>query len=272
MNRIDAAFKKSKESGRGALLPFVCAGSPELDSLPQLLIALQSAGASIVEIGFPYSDPVADGPVIAAAMHDAIDRGITPEMIFEQVSSVRDQLELGIVAMVSVSIVIATGGPEQFAKRAREAGLDGCIFPDAPLEESQRLIRACKDHGLTTTLLISPTTPIERAKEIARSCTGFVYLLSRAGITGEQSDGPSDIAERVRVIRSVTGTPIACGFGISTPDHVAKVLRHADGAIVGSALVRRILEASAHAKTPEQECEEFVTELAVGSVSMDDIV
>ncbi|MBL4592096.1 MAG: tryptophan synthase subunit alpha [Phycisphaerales bacterium] len=272
MNRIDAAFLMAKESGHGALLPFVCAGSPAIDSLPGLLVALQNAGASVVEIGFPYSDPVADGPVIAAAMHTAIEQGITPEMIFDQVASVRDQLTIGIVAMVSVSIVIATGGPEAFAKRAAEAGIDGCIFPDTPLEESQRLIKACKEYGLTTSLLVSPTTPEDRVKEIAKACSGFVYLLARSGLTGEQSDAPLEIAERIRVIRSVTSTPIACGFGISTPEHVAEVVKHADGAIVGSALVRRLIETHAKGKSPEQECEDFVTELAVGSLSMDDLM
>ncbi len=272
MNRIDAAFSKAKESGQGALLPFVCAGSPRLDALPELLIALQSAGASVVEIGFPYSDPVADGPTIAAAMHTAIADGITPEMIFEQVASVRDQLEIGLVAMVSVSIVIALGGSDAFAKRAAQAGFDGCIFPDAPLEESGAAIEACKAHGLTTSLLISPATPEDRVKKIAQASSGFVYLLARAGITGERTDAPIDIADRIRTIRNATKTPVACGFGISTPEHVATVLKHADGAIVGSALVRRLQEAHDEKKDLAYEAEAFVTELATGSLSMDDLV
>jgi tryptophan synthase alpha chain len=272
MNRIEVAFEKAKESGQGALLPFVCAGSPAADALPGLLVALESAGASVVEIGFPYSDPVADGPVIAAAMHTAIEQGITPEKIFDQVRSVREQLSIGLVAMVSVSIVIALGGSETFAKLAADAGFDGCIFPDAPLEESGGLIDACKDHGLTTSMLISPTTPENRVNDIARASSGFIYLLARAGITGEQTDGPMDIADRVRTIRKATKTPIACGFGISTPEHVGQVLKHADGAIVGSALVRRLLKAQYENKDTAHEAGVFVTELALGSVSMDDLV
>jgi len=272
MNRIDAAFKKAKESGHGALLPFVCAGSPTIDSLTTLLPALERAGASVVEIGFPYSDPVADGPTIAAAMHDAIGRGITPEKIFEQVASVRDGLTIGLVAMVSVSIVIAMGGAESFAKRAAEAGFDGCIFPDVPFEESGGLIEACKAHGLTTTLLVSPTTPDDRAQAIAAASSGFVYMLARSGITGERSDAPLDIADRVRAIRKSVKTPIACGFGISTPEHVAAVTKHADGAIVGSALVRRLLKADSEGKDIAHEAEVFVTELAAGSLSMDDLI
>ena len=272
MNRIEAAFDRAKESGHGALLPFVCAGSPAIDSLTTLLPALQRAGASVVEIGFPYSDPVADGPTIAAAMHDAIARGITPEMIFEQVAAVRPELTMGLVAMVSVSIVIAMGGPEVFAERAAEAGIDGCIFPDVPFEESAKLIEACKAHGLTTTLLVSPTTPDDRARAIAEASSGFVYMLARSGITGERSDAPLDIADRVRAIRKSIKTPIACGFGISTPEHVAAVTKHADGAIVGSALVRRLLLAHNDGRDVAHEAEVFITELAVGSLSMDDLV
>ena len=137
MNRINEAFAKAKETGQGALLPFVCAGSPEPDALVKLLPAMEDAGASVVEIGFPYSDPIADGPTIAAAMHVALEQGITPAMIFDQVRTVRDQLSMGLVAMVSVSIVVAMGGPESFVSQAVEAGFDGFIFPDLAFEDSE---------------------------------------------------------------------------------------------------------------------------------------
>jgi len=268
MNRITEAFAKSKESGHGALLPFVCAGSPELDSLPKLLVSLQEAGASIVEVGFPYSDPVADGPTIAAAMHTALEAGMTPKMIFEQVGSVRDELTIGLVAMVSVSIVIAMGGPESFAALAGESGFDGCIFPDLPLDETDVYRKACDGHGLTLSLLISPTTPSDRAVEIANASSGFTYLLARAGVTGERSDVP-DISGRVRSIRNKSKTPIACGFGISTPEQVSKIVEHADGAIVGSALVRRLIDSHRRGQDYAVEAELVVTELATGLVSMD---
>jgi tryptophan synthase alpha chain len=268
MNRISAAFKKSKESGHASLLPFLCAGSPETDSLTKLLPAMQSAGASIVEIGFPYSDPIADGPTIAAAMHTALEKGITPQKIFDQVKSLRDELTIGLVAMVSVSIVVAMGGPDAFAKQASDAGFDGVIFPDLPLSETQAYREACKAHNLTMTLLISPTSPTERAIEIAKASTGFAYLLARAGVTGERADVP-DISDRVRSIRKKCTIPIACGFGISTPDQVAQVVEHADGAIVGSALVRRLI--NAHQKNQDYvvEAELAITELATGLISMD---
>lgn len=270
MNRIEHAFKQSKESGHPILLPFLCAGSPELDSLTTLLPACQMAGASIVEIGFPYSDPVADGPTIAAAMHDALERGITPTMIFDQVRSVRDQLTIGLVAMVSVSIVQALGGPESFSKQAADAGFDGCIVPDLPFDESAGMKEACQGMDLSFIQLIAPTTPDDRACAIANASTGFAYLLARSGITGTGKSVP-DISKRVRNIRKKSNTPIACGFGISTPDHVRRIVEHADGAIVGSALVRRILKAHSNGKDYVVEAEMAITELATGLVSMDQL-
>ncbi len=271
MNRIVEIFKRSKESNQPVLLPFVCAGSPTVDSLLTLLPALEAGGASIVEIGFPYSDPVADGPIIAAAMHEAIEQGMNPRLIFEQVASVRDQIDLGLVAMVSTSIVIALGGPDDFCKRASEAGFDGCIFPDLVLEEAEPYIIACKTHGLTNTMLISPSTPEDRAVEVSKASSGFVYLLARAGITGERSDIP-EIGDRVRHLRQKSSTPIACGFGISNAEQVKAVTKYADGAIVGSALVRRLTEAFDKKKDPIHEAEVFLIELSAGSFSMDDLL
>lgn len=267
MNRIDDAFRKLKESGHGGLMPFVCAGAPTLDALTGVLPALSDAGASVIEVGIPFSDPIADGPVIAAAMHDAIGRGITPTMVFDQVRSVRDRVGSGIVAMVSVSLVHAMGGPGEFTRRAAESGFDGCIFPDAPLEESDELADACAGAQLTCSLLIAPTTPEARAKQIAEKCSGFVYLLARAGITGEQRDAP-EIAERVRMLRRVTRLPVACGFGIGTPEHVRAVVEHADAAIVGTALVRRLESAREQGQSIAREAENFLTELSTGLIPM----
>jgi len=271
MNRIVDIFKRAKETDHSVLLPFVCAGSPTVDSLLTLLPALQAGGASIVEIGFPYSDPVADGPTIAAAMHEAIEQGMTPDLIFEQVASVRDEIDLGLVAMVSSSIVIALGGPDVFCRRASEAGFDGCIFPDLAFEESGPYIAACKEHGLTNTMLVSPSTPEDRAGEISKASTGFVYLLAVAGITGERSDVP-EIGDRVRDLRRKSTTPIACGFGIANAEQVKAVTQYADGAIVGSALVRKLTEAHGSKNDPAQEAETFMIELAAGSFSMDELL
>ncbi|MCC7390422.1 MAG: tryptophan synthase subunit alpha [Phycisphaerales bacterium] len=261
MNRIDAIFQDARQSQRRLLMPFVCAGHPAPDSLPDLLGALERAGGSIAEIGIPFSDPIADGPVIASAMHRALERGATPESVFEQVSRARGSTGLGLVAMVSASIVYRAGGPDGFAARAAGAGFDGVIYPDVPLEESDALLGAAREQGLTATLLIAPTTSIARAEAIARACTGFVYLIARTGITGERGEAP-DVARRVARLREWTELPIACGFGVSTPEHVRAVVAHADAAIVGSALVRRIDQAVEQGADPIAEAGSFVGELA----------
>ncbi len=243
-------------------MPFVCGGHPSPGSTAAVLPALERAGASIVEIGIPFSDPIADGPVIAAAMHDAIEAGVTPTSLFSEIESVRSRVELGLVAMVSVSIVFRLGGPDAFVSRAARAGFDGFIFPDAPLEESSELLAAAADAGCTASLLVAPTTGAKRVEKIVNACTGFVYLLARSGITGERADAPQ-VGPAVASIRQSTDLPIACGFGIATPEHVAAVTDPkggADAAIVGSALVRRMNEAA----DPIEEAEQFVRYLASG--------
>ncbi|MEQ8770487.1 MAG: tryptophan synthase subunit alpha [Phycisphaerales bacterium] len=262
MNRVEQAFSDAREQNRGVLIPYLCPFDPSEDTLERLAPALERAGAGIIEIGVPYSDPIADGPVIAAAMHRALQRGATPERIFEQVSRVRGAVGCGLVAMCSVSIVQAIG-IDAFVSRSKDAGFDGFIFPDAPVDESDELVAATRGAGLTCSLLVSPTTPADRAARIASACTGFVYLLARAGITGERSDAP-DVAERVALLREHTDTPIAAGFGISTAEHVRAVVGQADGAIVGSALVRRLHEAAERGGDPIAEAEAFARELAGG--------
>jgi tryptophan synthase alpha chain len=244
-------------------MPFVCGGYPALSTTAAVLPAMERAGATIVEVGIPFSDPIADGPVIAAAMHEALKLGATPLEVFDQVASVRGQLSIGLVAMCSVSIVQRMGGAAAFCKQAKAAGFDGLIVPDAPMEESGEIRTAAAAAGLTASLLVAPTTPRERVAKIARTCSGFVYLLARTGITGEREDAP-EVAGMVKMIREVTDLPIACGFGISKAEHVRAVVRDggADAAIVGSALVRRM--GSPAGKDPIAEAERFVRELAAG--------
>jgi len=259
LTRIDEIFAGLKSDGHKALMPFVCGGHPTPDATGEILRAAAEGGASIIEIGFPYSDPIADGPVITSAMHAALGAGSTQEKVFDAVRSVRDELDVGLIAMVSVSIVERLGGASVFVERAKDAGFDGFIFPDVPLEESAGLRKEASDAGLTATLLVAPTTPPERVAAIARACTGFVYLIAASGITGERSDAP-EIESRVAQIRESTDLPVACGFGISSPDQVRAVVRHADAAIVGSALVRAIGDSD----DPAGATRELVSELAGG--------
>lgn len=263
MNRVEQIFTTLRQERKRALMPFICGGHPHPGATAQILPALQAAGASIVEVGIPFSDPIADGPVIAAAMHVALQRGSTPRSVLDEVRSVRDRLSIGLVAMVSVSIVHRMGGPAEFVAKAADAGFDGFIFPDAPLEESGVLLSTCRERGVAASLLISPSTPFSRAKEIVAVSSGFVYLLARAGITGERAEAP-EIAGRVNKLREVTELPIAVGFGISNAAHVQSVTESADAAIVGSALVRRMSEADAAGRDPVAEASSFVGELFQG--------
>lgn len=245
------------------LMPFLTAGFPDLDTSAQLIPAMERAGASICEIGLPFSDPIADGPVIAASMHDALERGLRLAEVLEMVRAVRSKTKMGLVAMVSWSIV-QRRGPQAFISECAAAGFDGFIFPDLPLEESAQARAMAKAAGLTCSLLIAPTTPAERATAIAKACTGFVYLLARTGITGVRSDTP-EIESRVDALRAVTDLPIACGFGIGAAGAVRAVTQHADAAIVGSAIVKRLAEVShAPINTRVETIESFVRELAGG--------
>jgi tryptophan synthase alpha chain len=263
ISRIDDIFATLRSENRRALMPFIVGGHPRRGDLSLLLPALEKPGASIIEIGIPFSDPIADGSVIAEAMHEALTLGVTPDSIFEEVASIRPWLKSGLVAMVSVSIVHRWGGPNAFAQKARQAGFDGLIVPDAPLEAVGPIREAAALEGLSLSLLLAPTTPVRRAEEILKASTGFLYLLARAGLTGEQMQAP-DIASKVARLREMTSLPIACGFGISTPDHVRAVTLHADAAIVGSALVRRISAAVKSGRDPIIEAEDFTKALVDG--------
>jgi tryptophan synthase alpha chain len=262
MSRIDTIFADLRARKAKGLMPFVCAGRPTIDDTPAMLRAVADAGASIIEVGFPFSDPIADGPVIAAAMHEALQQNLTPQMIFDSVRAARSDINAGLVAMVSVSIVHRLG-VSKFVEQAKAAGFDGFIFPDCPLDEAEFFTAPVREAGLAAALLIAPTTPMERAAKIARASRGFIYLLARTGITGERDDAP-EVAERVAALREVTDLPIACGFGIGTPEQAKAVAQHADAVIVGSALVRRIEEAAHSGADATAVAREFVASLAAG--------
>lgn len=271
MSRLPTIFANLRANNRKALMPFIVGGHPRPGDTTKLLVALQRAGASVVEVGYPFSDPVADGPVIAAAMHDALSFGATVASTNAEIAAARATgANLGIVAMVSVSIVHRIGA-KKFIADAKAAGVDGFIFPDVPLEETAMLTSLVGDAGLTSSLLFAPTTSSDRATRIAQACTGFIYLLARTGITGDTSDrsegaASSSLVERIRHLRSVSPLPIAVGFGISTPRHVADAVHDAgaDAAIVGSALVRRLSDAAARSADPIEVAESLIRELAAG--------
>jgi tryptophan synthase alpha chain len=258
LSRIASIFTELGANRRAALMPFITAGYPSLEVTRRVIPALEAAGASVVEIGFPFSDPIADGPVIAHSMHEAMKAGVTPRMVFEVIQAVRPHTGLGLIAMVSDSIVTRMG-PEEFTAQAQQSGFDGLIVPDIDLDAARPLAGLARLHGLTFTLLIAPTSTPQRIARIVSLCTGFVYLLARVGITGEsQHLDVSGLRERVELVRRHTTLPIAVGFGISRPEHVAAVAGLADAAIVGSALVRRMGQAA----DPVKAAAAFIAEIS----------
>ena len=214
---VSSAFARARASGRPAVMPFVTAGYPSLASTRALLPRLAAACPTVIEVGIPFSDPIADGPVIAESMHEALVAGCTPAGVFEAVRAVRGQVNAALVGMVSDSIV-ARIGAERFAREAAAAGFDGLIVPDIDLEDAPALRSACDAAGITLTLLVSPTSGDDRVARIVGLCSGFVYALARLGITGERQEAP-DVAGIVARIRRHTDLPIAAGFGISRPEH-----------------------------------------------------
>lgn len=261
MTRIINIFRELRSRSQVGLMPFVTGGFPSLKVTAEVLPALEAAGAHMVEIGIPFSDPIADGPVIAQSMHQALRAGVTPMDIFDMVRSVRGTVSMGLIAMVSTSIVTKVGKRE-FTSLVRRAGFDGLIVPDADTEggaagPAGRLARAAAEEGLTCSFLIAPSSSAARIRTLASMSSGFVYVLARVGITGERDEAP-DVAGRIAQVRQATDLPIAVGFGISNPEHARAVGRHADAVIVGSALVRRMGESP----DPVAAAAEFTASLA----------
>jgi tryptophan synthase alpha chain len=245
MNPIDSLFHRLRGQGRKAFIPFLTAGDPDLAATGHLLAEVVRRGADLVEIGFPYSDPIADGAVIQASYTRALARGVTTDQIFSAVPGWRAAApETPLVAMLSYSL-IHRRGLAAFLERAREAGFSGLIVPDLPVEESSGLAAAAADRDLKLIQLITPTTPRDRAVRIAREATGFLYCVSVTGITGTRDALPAELLDQLAWLRGQTDLPLCVGFGISRPEH-ARLLRDvADGIIVGSAIVRRVEQASA---------------------------
>ncbi len=258
-NRID---RRLAEQPPG-LWPFIPAGYPSLDFTEQLLARLAALPIRGVELGIPFSDPIADGPVIQHAFAHALAAGIRLTDMFAAVSRVRSAFPHPLLAMVSASIVHRRGA-DRFVDEAARAGVDGLIVPDLPLEEAADLADRCAAHNMRLSMLVAPTTPPERAERIARAAGGFLYYVSVQGTTGERAALPADLAANVTRIRRESSRPVLIGFGIGTADQVREVCSFADGAIVGSALVRRIQAAlsSADESAALVAAVDFVRELA----------
>ena len=247
-HRLDSTFARLKAAGEGALVTFITAGDPSVEGTPSLAALLAESGADILELGIPYSDPLADGPSIQASSQRALDRGVTPETVLQMVRDIRALSEVPIVLMTSYNLALRYG-LERFAGAFSEAGADGAILTDLPPEEAAPWKAAAEKHGMATIFLVAPTSTPERIALIAQNTTGFVYCVSRTGVTGARTELPPELKALLARVRSATDKPLCVGFGVSRPEHVAQVIEIADGAVIGSALVDFL---HLHADNPAQ--------------------
>ncbi len=258
MNRLDATFAQLKKQNRSALMPYLPLGYPTLAASRELLHAVAEAGADMLELGVPFSDPLADGPIIQHATQRALQNGMTLAHALEMVGAARAAGLAIPLTLMGYYNPILRFGIDAFASTAAECGVDGLIVPDLPLEESGPLGAACRAHGLHLVFLAAPTSTVARLNQIGAATEGFLYLVSVVGVTGARARVAADLADFVARARAATRKPVCVGFGISNAESARQVARIADGVIVGSALVEKI-DAEADAVRRAQE---FVRELA----------
>ncbi|MDR2862599.1 MAG: tryptophan synthase subunit alpha [Puniceicoccales bacterium] len=238
-DRIADAFQLARNQGRAAFIAYICGGDPDFETSVAVAIALLDAGVDILEIGVPFSDPLADGLTNQLAAQRALAGGMTHERLFALVRRIREKSDKPIILYAYYNLIFSQGVVAAI-RRFKEAGVDGILTLDCPPEEAGELLAASRDAGLANIFIVAPTTPPERIARIARDATGFIYYVSREGVTGVRSDLASGIGAAVAAIKQHTTLPVAVGFGISTAAHVAAVGRVADGVVVGSALVNII--------------------------------
>lgn len=237
-NRIDVMFADRLERGKKALITFVTAGDPDIDTTRRIVLALEEAGADLIELGVPYSDPVAEGPVIQAANVRALKNDVRMDTLFSLVESLRKETQAPIVFLMYVNCILQYG-TDRFFDRCTMAGLDGVIIPDLPLEESCEIHDVSKRYGVHLIRLVAPTSG-DRIEEIASKAEGFLYCVSSLGVTGMRSSFKTDFGEFFGRINRAKAAPCAVGFGVSTPEQAKDLSAYCDGVIVGSAIVRRI--------------------------------
>ena len=262
MTRIEALFSRLRQRNKKAFIAYITAGDPSPDRTPALVEALERGGADLIELGVPFSDPIADGPVVQRAGYRAIEAGTTLARVLDIAREIRRRSEIPLLLFTYLNPVMRYGF-EKLAREAKDAGIDGCLLTDASVEEAESYVKVMRGAGLDTVFLGAPTSNERRLKLVARYSTGFVYLVSRTGVTGERDTLSNSVEPLVRAMRQVTSLPLAVGFGISNPGHVADAGRLADGVVVGSAIVS-LIERNARNASLEIELESFVRELKSG--------
>lgn len=256
MSKIYKAFENKK-----AFIGFLTAGDPSLEKTEEFVLEMERAGASLVELGIPFSDPIADGPVIQEANLRSLGAGCTTEKVFDMVASLREKTQIPLVFLTYLNAVYKYGY-EEFCGRCRECGVDGLIIPDLPFEEQGELVPVAEKYGVDVITMIAPTSR-ERIEMVAKEAKGFIYVVSSMGVTGARSEITTDVGEIVEIIRRVTDTPAAVGFGINTGEQVRKYSAISDGVIIGSAIVKIIAQYGGDAGP---ELNRYVTEM-VSSLS-----
>lgn len=254
---ITKAFKNAEENGMSAFVPFMTAGFPDPSTFIEIVQSLDQAGADVIELGLPFSDPLADGPVIQKSSHMALQNGTTPQGVLDLAAQLKPRIKSPLVVMTYWNPVLRLG-PEYFASRAADSGVSGVIVPDLPPEEAGPWLEAAEANGLDTIFLAAPTTPFERSRKIARLTKGFLYYVSLTGVTGSDFVVTDELIETITALRRMAGVPVAAGFGVSGPNEAGPLAAAADGVIVGSSLIREVL-------THDQPAEQVaaVTKLAL---------
>jgi len=244
LSKVDEKFCELKNNKKLALMPFIMAGDPNIEITSEILLKLQENGADLIELGIPYSDPLADGPVIQVAASRALKSGTSPRKVIKLLESLKGKLNIPIILFSYLNPLLCFGF-EKFCEMASNAGVSGLIVPDLPLEEAYKFSKIVSNHSMDLILLVAPTTPFERMKQISNHTKGFTYLVSVTGVTGERNQMENRVEKLIAKLKEVNTNPIAVGFGISTPEHVNKVREWgADGVIIGSAFVKRISNSS----------------------------
>lgn len=258
MDRIRQSFQSASQENRTCFIPYLCAGDPDYATSLALCKIAVEAQVDCLEIGVPFTDPLADGTTNQLAAQRALESGMTSTKVFDLVREIRTFTQTPIIFYTYYNLVLAPG-LNNYAQRCKEAGVDGLLTLDCPPEEADDLLSACKEHDLKTVFIVTPSTPVERITKIAQAATGFIYYVSRAGVTGARSKMADDLPERVAAIRQHTDLPVVVGFGISKADHVRQISAIADGVVVGSALVQTIAD---DPSDPKGILERFQSKLA----------
>lgn len=241
MTRIRETFKKIKRKGEKAFIPYIMAGYPSLEITKNIVLLFEECGADVVELGVPFTDPLADGPIIQRASENALQKGITLKKVIGFIRDLRKSTQIPLILMTYYNPVFKYG-EEMFVKNAKDAGVDGVIVPDLPPDEAGNLIRSSKKVSLDTIFLLAPTSTIDRIRKVAKASKGFIYYVPMTGITGSKLLLDGSLELLIAEIRKFTDKPVAVGFGVSTPEEASSVAKVSDGVIVGSAIVKRLHE------------------------------